>query len=75
VVQRDLYRAVKSDPKLAGIPVFASSEAGGSEPNNCGLQFLTIPKGAGTLMPDGTIYADYANTRATLRPPAFAGAN
>ena len=60
--QRDLYRAVKSDPKLAGIPVFASSEAGGSEPNNCGLQFLTIPKGAGTLMPDGTFYADYANT-------------
>jgi hypothetical protein len=60
--QRDLYRAVKSDPQLAGIPVFSSSEAGGSEPNNCGLQFLTIPKGAGTLMPDGTIYADYANT-------------
>jgi hypothetical protein len=53
---------VKSDPKLAGIPVFASSEAGGAEPNNCGLQFLTIPAGAGTLMPDGTVYADYANT-------------
>jgi hypothetical protein len=60
--QRDLYRAVKTDPKLAGIPVFASSEAGGAEPNNCGLQFLTIPGGAGTLMPDGTVYADYANT-------------
>jgi hypothetical protein len=60
--QRDLYRAVKSDPKLAGIPVFASSEAGGSQPNNCGLQFLTIPRGAGTLMPEGTVYGDYANT-------------
>jgi hypothetical protein len=60
--QRDLYQAVKADPKLARIPVFASSEAGGSEPNNCGLQFLTIPAGAGTLMPDGTVYADYANT-------------
>ena len=59
---RDLYSAVKADPKLAGIPVFASSEAGGSEPDNCGLQFLTIPSGAVTLMPDGTIYADYANT-------------
>lgn len=58
---KDLYAAVKADPNLAGIPVFASSEAGGSEPNNCGLQFLTIPSGAGTLMPDGTIYADYAN--------------
>ncbi|MFI5380786.1 MAG: glycosyl hydrolase [Tepidisphaerales bacterium] len=60
--QRDLYAAVKADPKLAGIPVFHSSEAGGSQPDNCGLQFLTIPGGAGTLMPDGTKYADYANT-------------
>jgi hypothetical protein len=59
--QADLYAAVKADPKLAGIPVFHSSEAGGSEPDNCGLQFLTIPKGAGCLMPDGTKYADYAN--------------
>jgi hypothetical protein len=60
--QRDLHRAVKSDRKLAGIPVFASSEAGGAEPNNCGLQFLAIPGAAGTLMPEGTVYADYANT-------------
>jgi len=59
--QRDLYSAVKADSKLAGIPVFASSEAGGSEPDNVGFQFLTIPSGAGTLMPDGTIYADFAN--------------
>ena len=59
--QADLYAAVKADPKLAGIPVFHSSEAGGSEPDNCGLQFLTIPQGAGCLMPDGTKYADYAN--------------
>jgi hypothetical protein len=60
--QRDLYRAVKCDPRLAGIPVFASSEAGGAEPNNCGLQFLAIPAGAGALMPDGTVFGDYANT-------------
>jgi hypothetical protein len=59
--QRDLYAAVKTDPKLAGIPVFHSSEAGGSQPDNCGLQYLTIPSGAGALMPDGTKYADYAN--------------
>jgi hypothetical protein len=59
--QADLYAAVKADPKLAGIPVFHSSEAGGSEPDNCGLQYLTIPKGAGCLLPDGTKYADYAN--------------
>ena len=60
--QRDLYAAVKANPKLKGIPVFHSSEAGGSQPDNCGLQFLTIPNGAGTKMPDGTKYADYANT-------------
>jgi hypothetical protein len=59
--QADLCAAVKADPKLAGIPVFHSSEAGGSEPDNCGLQYLTIPKGAGCLLPDGTKYADYAN--------------
>jgi hypothetical protein len=60
--QKDLYAAVKANPRLAGIPVFHSSEAGGSQPDNCGLQFLTIPAGAGTKMPDGTVYADYANT-------------
>jgi hypothetical protein len=60
--QKDLYAAVKADPKLAGIPVFHSSEAGGSQPDNCGLQFLAIPAGAGTKMPDGTVFADYANT-------------
>jgi hypothetical protein len=60
--QRDLYSAVKAEAALAGIPVFHSSEAGGSEPDNVGLQFLTIPAGAATLMPVGTKYADYANT-------------
>jgi hypothetical protein len=60
--QRDLYAAVKAETSLNGIPVFHSSEAGGSEPDNCGLQFLTIPAGAGTQMPDGTVFADYANT-------------
>jgi hypothetical protein len=59
--QRDLYAATKADPKLAGISFFHSSEAGGSEPDNCGLQFLTVPSGAGALMPDGTKFADYAN--------------
>jgi hypothetical protein len=60
--QRDLYAAVKAEPSLAGIPVFHSSEAGGSEPDNVGLQFLAIPADAGTTMPAGTKYADYANT-------------
>jgi len=60
--QRDLYAAVRAEPTLAGIPVFHSSEAGGSEPDDVGLQFLTIPPDAGTTMPAGTAYADYANT-------------
>ena len=61
-LQRDLYAAVKAEPTLAGIPVFHSSEAGGSEPDNVGLQFLKIPAGATTTMPAGTTYADFANT-------------
>ncbi|MGB2820759.1 MAG: glycosyl hydrolase [Phycisphaerae bacterium] len=58
-LQRDLYEAVKSDPVLKKYPVWSISE-NGAERDNVGLQFLTIPKGAGTLMPDGTKYADYA---------------
>jgi hypothetical protein len=61
-LQRDLFAAVKADAKLSGIPVFHSSEAGGAEPDDVGLQFLKIPSGSGVGMPDGTQYADYANT-------------
>lgn len=59
--QETLYRAVKSSVELQNYPVFAVSEAG-AETDNVGLQFLTIPTGAGTTFPDGTQYADYANT-------------
>lgn len=59
-LQRDLYEAVKSDPELAKYPVWTISESG-AETDNVGLQFLEIPEGAGTLMPAGTRYADYAN--------------
>ena len=58
-LQRDLYRAVKSDPLLKKYPVWSPSETGG-QTDNVGLQFLTIPPGAGTLMPEGTKYADFA---------------
>jgi hypothetical protein len=58
--QRDLYSGVKSDPVLKAYPVFHVSE-GGAEANNVGMQWLTVPNGAGTLMPTGTQYADYAN--------------
>jgi hypothetical protein len=59
-LQRDLYQAVKNDPVLAAYPVWSVSETG-AETDNVGLQFLAIPSGARTLMPDGTKYADYAN--------------
>jgi hypothetical protein len=59
--QRAFYEQIKSDPVLKDYPVFHASEAGGSEPDNVGLQFLTIPADANTLMPAGTKYADYAN--------------
>jgi len=59
-LQKDLYSAVKSDPVLKRYPVFHVSE-GGAETENVGLQFLTIPKDGGTLFPDGTRFADYAN--------------
>jgi hypothetical protein len=59
-LQRDLYQAVKSDPVLAKYPVWSISEPG-AQRDNVGLQFLTIPPGAKTLMPNGTRYADYAN--------------
>jgi hypothetical protein len=70
--QQAFYARAKADPVLKGYPVFHSSEAGGSEPDNVGLQFLAIPEGAGTLMPDGTKYADFANVHNYIcRKPAI----
>jgi hypothetical protein len=67
-LQRDLYQAVKSDPVLARYPVWSISEPG-AQRDNVGLQFLTIPPGAQTLMPDGTKYADYANVHNYIYHP------
>ena len=58
--QKSIFDIVKNNSVLNAYPVFGVSE-GGAETTNVGLQFLTIPQGAGTLMPDGTQYADYAN--------------
>lgn len=71
-LQRDLYRAVKSNPALKEYPVWNLSESGAQE-DNVGLQFLTIPGGAGTLMPDETRYADYANCHNYLTHPGWPG--
>jgi hypothetical protein len=67
-LQRDLYRGVKSDPQLAKYPVWTISEPG-AQHDNVGLQFLTIPPGANTLMPEGTQYADYANVHNYIYHP------
>jgi hypothetical protein len=71
-LMKDLYQAVKSDPLLKGYPVWSITE-GGAETDNVGLQFLTIPPGAGTLMPDGTKFADYANVHNYIYHPNAPG--
>jgi hypothetical protein len=71
-LERDLYRAVKSDPVLAKYPVWSISEAG-AEIDNVGLQFLTIPPGAKALLPDGTRYADFANVHNYIYHPNSSG--
>jgi hypothetical protein len=70
--QRDLYAAVKADPVLKEYPVWNISESG-AQTDNTGLQFLTIPEGAGTLMPAGTTYADYANCHNYITHPSWPG--
>lgn len=71
-LQRDLYSAVKSDAALAKYPLWSISEAG-AETDNVGLQFLTIPAGAKTVMPAGTRYADFANVHNYIYHPNSAG--
>ena len=71
-LHRDLYQAVKSDPDLKKLPVWATTETG-AQPDNCGMQFLTIPQGAGTLMPDGTQYADVATCHNYFTHPSWPG--
>jgi hypothetical protein len=73
-LQRDVYEAVKSDRLLAKYPVWSISEPG-AQRDNVGLQFLTIPPGGKTLMPDGTRYADYANVHNYVYHPNSAHPN
>jgi len=73
-LQRDLFAAVKSDPVLRQYPVWTISESG-AEADNVGLQFLTIPNGAGALLSDGTKYADAANVHNYIYHPNSPGLN
>lgn len=71
-LQRDLYLAVKSDPVLKKYPVWSISE-GGAEKDNVGLQFLTVPAGTSTVMPEGTRFADFANVHNYIYHPNSSG--
>ncbi len=71
-LQRDLYNAVKNDRVLGKYPVWSITE-NGAETDNVGLQFLTVPDGAGCLMPDGTTYADCANCHNYMTHPGWPG--
>jgi len=71
-LQHDLYVAVKADKYLHFTPVLSISE-NGAETDNVGLQYLTIPAGAHTLMPDSTIFADYANVHNYITHPSWPG--
>ncbi len=70
--QADLYKMVKSDPLLRNFRVAGLTEPG-AEPDNVGLQFLAIPSGSGLAMPDGTVYADIANTHNYVQGNGTAG--
>ncbi|MDA3834336.1 MAG: hypothetical protein PF495_13205 [Spirochaetales bacterium] len=71
-LQRDLYKAVKSDSVLKNIPVWNISESG-AQTDNVGLQFLRIPDDAETLMPAGTRFADFANCHNYITHPSWPG--
>jgi hypothetical protein len=70
--QEALYAMVKGDPILANYSVAGISEVG-AEPDNQGLQFLTIPSGAGTIQPAGTVFADIANAHNYVEGNGSAG--
>ena len=70
--QEALYAMVKGDAILKNYPIVGLSEPG-AEPDNQGLQFLTIPSGAGTIQPAGTVFADIANAHNYVEGNGTAG--
>ena len=69
-LHRDFYAAIKADPILKDVDVWTLTEAG-AETDNVGLQYLTIPPGAGCLLPAGTTFADVANVHNYFIHPNF----
>jgi hypothetical protein len=72
-LQSDLYKAVKNNPKLKDYPVFHIGGESGAQTDNAGLQYLKIPENADTIMPAGTIYADFANVHNYFCHPSVGG--
>jgi hypothetical protein len=70
--QAAIYQMVKADPLLKNFKMVGIAEVG-AEPDDVGLQFLTIPSGAGTLMPAGTVFADVANAHNYIQGNGGAG--
>lgn len=71
-MHRDFYELAKADPELKDYPIWSVSEVG-AQADNVGLQFLTIPEGAGCLMPSGTRYADACCCHNYFIHPSFSG--
>ncbi|MCL1887768.1 MAG: glycosyl hydrolase [Kiritimatiellaeota bacterium] len=71
-MHRDLYAKVKEDPVLKNYPVWSATDVGAMT-DNCGMQFLTIPKGVKTLMPGGTKFADALNCHNYTAHPSWPG--
>ncbi len=68
----DFYELLKKDDVLKDYPVWSISEPG-AEHDNVGMQYLTIPEGTNTLMPEGTRYADCANCHNYIVHPGWPG--
>jgi hypothetical protein len=71
-MHRDLYEMAKNDPDLQTYPVWATCETG-AQTDNTGLQFLTIPDSANTLLPAGVTFADAANCHNYITHPSWPG--
>jgi hypothetical protein len=68
-----LYNLLHSDPSLpAGMQLWGMTDVG-YEPENDGLQFLTVPANSGSLAATGTIFADVATTHNYVQGNGSAG--
>lgn len=71
-LQRDMYKAVKTDPILKNYPVWTISETG-AETDNVGLQYIKVPENETNVIEEfrGTIFADAANCHNYFTHPGW----